>query len=148
MTLSRSPSPAPGGGWSSPGLNINSGRSSPAHHGGAWESVKTRNLGVNGYPSFSTHNQGFFQRHMRQISGSLPRFTSQPDSPYSAKEKPGRSRWPGQNLPLVGRIRRIFGRMGRKLKLRLLILLVVILCIIIFYNSREYPATFLFLVDS
>ncbi|RYP71551.1 hypothetical protein DL770_008117 [Monosporascus sp. CRB-9-2] len=85
MSLSRSPSPVPGGGWSSPGLNINSsGRSSPAkasfsgpNNGHVtWESARLKSQGVTGYPSFSTQNQGFFTRHMRRISRSLPSFNT------------------------------------------------------------------------
>ncbi|KND95376.1 putative alpha-1,6-mannosyltransferase MNN10, partial [Tolypocladium ophioglossoides CBS 100239] len=142
MSLSRSPSPVPGGGgWSSPGLNINnSGRNSPAVVGGGpvhWESTaKMRHLGPNGYPSFSTHNQGFFTRHMRRISSSLPRFNnSNSDSRYAEKEKLGRGQWSGRNIPLVGRIRSVFGRMGRKLKLRLLLASMALLCVYIFYHS-------------
>ncbi|CAM1505597.1 Fc.00g112340.m01.CDS01 [Cosmosporella sp. VM-42] len=138
MTLSRSPSPVPGGGWSSPGLNINSGRSSPANIGGgsvAWESSKMRKPGANGYPSFSTQNQGFFTRHMRRISSSLPRFTSHGDVPYAEKEKLGRGRWWGDRIPLAGRIRIIYGRIGRKWKVRVLMLLLIFLSIIVFYNS-------------
>lgn len=137
MSLSRSPSPIPGGGWSSPGLNLNSGRSSPAHISGgttAWESAKMRNHNVNGYPSFSTQNSGFFVRHMRRISSSLPRFS---DSPYSQKEKLGRGRWADQNVPLFARIKSIVGRMGRKLKFRLLIALVVLIMLILFNLSRK-----------
>ncbi|UNI14446.1 alpha-1,6-mannosyltransferase [Purpureocillium takamizusanense] len=138
MSLSRSPSPVPGGGWSSPGLNLNSGRNSPAAISGGpvqWESAKMRHLGPNGYPSFSTHNQGFFSRHMRRISSSLPRFGPTADSHYADKDKFGRGRWPGQNIPLVGRIISVFGRMGRKMKIRLLIGFVAFLCIYIFYHS-------------
>lgn len=141
MSISRSPSPVPGGGWSSPGLNINSGRTSPSNVSAgpvAWESAKMRNLSANGYPSFSTQNQGFFTRHMRQISSSLPRFHPTPDMPYAEKEKLGRGRWADRNVPLFGRIRTLFGRMGRKLKLRLLIALVFLICITIFYNSRRW----------
>ena len=143
MSLSRSPSPVPGGGWASPGLNTHSGRTSPSHasgNAGGWESVKARNLGAhgNGYPSFSTQNQGFFTRHMRRISSSLPRFNNQADERDAEREKKGRRRWPGQNMPLVGRIRSIFGRMGRKLKIRLLIGFILLLCVFIFYHSREY----------
>lgn len=141
MSLSRSPSPVPGGGWSSPGLNISSGRASPAHITGgtaAWESAKIRNHNVNGYPSFSTQNSGFFVRHMRRISSSLPRFHS--DTPYAQKEKLGRGRWAAaQNVPLVGRIRSIFGRMGRKMKTRLLVGAILLLCLLFFYNSRGFP---------
>lgn len=140
MSLSRSPSPVPGGGWSSPGLDVHSGRNSPAGAGAApvhWESARMRQLGINGYPSFSTHNQGFFTRHMRQISNGLPRFHSGPDDRPSEKDKPARGQWPGQNIPLVRRIMSIFGRLGRKLRLRLLMGFVILLCVYIFYHSRE-----------
>lgn len=140
MSLSRSPSPVPGGGWSSPGLNVNSGRNSPSHAGAApvhWESARTRHLGVSGYPSFSTHNQGFFIRHMRHLSSGLPRFNSGSDSPPSEKDKLAHGQWPGQKIPLVRRIMSIVGRMGRKLRLRLLIGFAILLCVYIFYHSRE-----------
>ncbi|KAK1600634.1 galactosyl transferase GMA12/MNN10 family protein [Colletotrichum navitas] len=141
MSLSRSPSPIPGGGWASPGLTINtSGRSSPSRGFSAsngatspWETSKMRTAGMNGYPSFSTQNQGFFTRHMRRISSSLPRFNHQ--SHYTEKEKLSRASWPAQKVPLVGRIRSVFARMGRKMKLRLLILLLLSLAMTIFYNT-------------
>ena len=95
MSLSRSPSPRPGGGWASPGLNSPyvdvSGRASPAsgYRGNGntvtWESAKAKSEGVNGYPSFSTQNQGFFNRHIRKLSSSLPRFSmGYVDHPISA----------------------------------------------------------------
>jgi mannan polymerase II complex MNN10 subunit len=93
-----------------------------------------RNHNVNGYPSFSTQNSGFFVRHMRRISSSLPRFG---DSPYSQKEKLGRGRWADRNVPLLARMRSIFRRMGRKLKLRLLIALILSLIVLLYYTSRE-----------
>jgi mannan polymerase II complex MNN10 subunit len=144
MSLSRSPSPVPGGGWASPGLNINgSGRSSPTRsytgtNGGPdlWESSKMKNLGVNGYPSFTTQNRGFFTRHMRRISSSLPRFNSNQN--YAEKEKLGRGRVPAETSPLVGRLKSIASRMGRKMKIRLLILFLILLSIIVFYNTRSY----------
>ncbi|KAG5915178.1 hypothetical protein E4U42_000109 [Claviceps africana] len=140
MSLSRSPSPVPGGGWSSPGLNIHSGRESPANaassNSASWESAKMRHLTPKGYPSFSTHNQGFFTRHMRQLSSSLPRFASNgSDQSSDDKQRLGRGRWSTQNIPLVGRIRSVFGRMGRKLKIRLLICLGLLFCLYVFYHS-------------
>ncbi|OAQ96072.1 hypothetical protein LLEC1_05533, partial [Akanthomyces lecanii] len=133
MSLSRSPSPAPGGGWSSPGLNINSGRSSPSSSHSvrpvAWESSKMRN----GHASFSTQNQGFFSRHMRRISSSLPRFAD------NEKEKMMRSNSYLDKVPLVGRVKLIFGRMGRKMKYRLLIAVFILFCVYVFYHSpREW----------
>lgn len=102
-----------------------------------WESARLKKSSHNGagYPSFSTNKQGFFGRHMRRFSSSLPRFGS--SSQYAEKEKLGRGRWSVHNMPLVGRIRGIMARMGRKTKIRLLILLTILLSIIIFYNSRE-----------
>ncbi|TDZ54869.1 putative alpha-1,6-mannosyltransferase MNN10 [Colletotrichum trifolii] len=143
MSLSRSPSPIPGGGWASPGLTINtSGRSSPSKgyfspsNGGStpWDTAKMRSpSGMNGYPSFSTQNQGFFTRHMRRISSSLPRFNNH--SPYGEKEKLESGRWTTQKVSLPGRIRSVFARMGRKMKLRLLVLLLFVLSMTIFYNT-------------
>ncbi|KAF4490545.1 putative alpha-1,6-mannosyltransferase MNN10 [Colletotrichum fructicola Nara gc5] len=142
MSLSRSPSPIPGGGWASPGLTINtSGRTTPskgfsASNGAStpWDTAKMRSpSGMNGYPSFSTQNQGFFTRHMRRISSSLPRFNNQ--TPYAEKEKLGRPQWGAQKVPLTGRIRSVFARMGRKMKVRLLLLFVLLLSITIFYTT-------------
>lgn len=135
MTLSRSPSPALGGGWSSPGLDINtSGRSSPSpafpdfvkgQQPSSWESSATsRNRKM--YPGFETQNQGFFQRHMRRISNSLPRFNS--STYYAEKEKLQRGRWaPAPSTSLYGRVRTMAGRAGRKSKLRATLGLFVVL---------------------
>ncbi|KAK4110528.1 glycosyltransferase family 34 protein [Canariomyces notabilis] len=140
MSLSRSPSPVPGGGWASPGLNIPSGRSSPTRgvtgSNGTpvmWESSRLKRGGSAGYPSFSTKNEGFFGRHMRRLSRSLPRFSTSPY--YADKEKLGRGRWPIHNVPLLGRIRGIVGRMGRRMKIRLMVLLMILLSIFTFYNT-------------
>ncbi|KAI0135408.1 glycosyltransferase family 34 protein [Daldinia grandis] len=139
MSLSRSPSPVPGGGWSSPGLNINtSGRSSPAKasfsgpNGGGvtWESARLKTQGVASYPSFSTHNQGFFTRHMRRISSSLPSFNTATDERYAEKEKLGRGRW---KVPLLGKIRAATTRISRKWKIRTAIVLLLLACYILFY---------------
>jgi hypothetical protein len=60
-----------------------------------------------------------------------------PQPPYAEKEKLGRGRWSAQNLPLLGRLRGIMARMGRKMKLRLLVLFLLLLSVVTFYNSRE-----------
>lgn len=98
-----------------------------------------RSLGVNGYPSFSTQNQGFFQRHMRRISSNLPRFNhAHPQGYYyGEKDKPA-SGWRAlERLPLVGRLQRLLSRLGRKAKLRLLFLFSILLFIYVFYHSRQ-----------
>lgn len=143
MSLSRSPSPVPGGGWSSPGLNLNSsGRSSPTkasfsgpNNGNVtWESARLKTQGVAGYPSFSTQNQGFFTRHMRRISRSLPTFNTDVPGKYAEKEKLGRGRW---DFPILGRIGRTLARTSRKARIRALIVAVLLLCYILFYVTRE-----------
>lgn len=146
MPLSRSPSPIPGGGWSSPGLNINSsGQSSPAvasfsgPNGGnvTWESARLKSQGVSGYPSFSTQNQGFFTRHMRRISRSLPTFRVSPDQ-YGEKEKQVRSKW---NAPMLDRVRGIAARIGRKWKIRMVMAAVILFCYLLFWLTRKSSPT-------
>ena len=156
MSLSRSPSPRPGGGWASPGLAINgSGISNPVKtyagpNGGSnvtWESAKAKSAGVNGYPSFSTQNNGFFNRHYRRLSGSLPRFNLGTDKSYAEKEKLGRGRWMlqdrGGTAQVRKRVRSLVRRTSRKAKIRILVLLGLLLMIILFYTTRMSPhATF------
>ncbi|KAK2802366.1 hypothetical protein FQN50_007363 [Emmonsiellopsis sp. PD_5] len=130
MSLSRSPSPRRGGGWSSPGLTIGTGSSrgssprrayndtsssassgngafysngSPVSGAGgvSWASAKAKSDQVRGYPSFSTRNNGFFSRQRRKISASLPRFRVNSMLDYSEKEKLGRGRWSGERAPLT-----------------------------------------------
>jgi mannan polymerase II complex MNN10 subunit len=148
MSLSRSPSPAPGGGWASPGLNTDaSGRSSPVKaistaNGGevAWEGVRQKNAGGSGYPAFQTQNKGYFTRHLRRLSSSLPRFSSSAsNTQYGEKEKLGRGRWSDNlsRLPFMGIAKSLLGRMGRKLKVRLLLCTVLIALLWIFYHSRK-----------
>lgn len=142
MSLSREPSPRPGGGWSSPGLSTPanytgmSGRTTPTprRNGGVtWESAKAKTDDINGgYPSVSTSNNGFFHRHMRQLSNSLPRFNMGADErTYAEKEKlgRGRSRWM-RKIPSLSRVRRT-----RK---RYLLLLTCVLLYILFLITREF----------
>jgi mannan polymerase II complex MNN10 subunit len=143
MTLSRSPSPVPGGGWASPGLNVNtSGRSSPAKASFSnpdgstvtWESARIKSQGVTGYPAFSTQNQGFFTRHMRRISSSLPMLQPHHDGDRKKKARLGRGMW---NLPLPGRLRATVARTSRQTRLRLLGLGILLLCYLIFWITRK-----------
>ncbi|KAI9875793.1 MAG: alpha-1,6-mannosyltransferase [Pleopsidium flavum] len=146
MTLSRSPSPRRGGGWSSPGLDTMSasGRSSPRKgygdmhmNGGTntvtWASAKARSNEVNGYPAFSIRNNGFLARHARSISGSLPRFNLAGRRDYAEKEKLGRGRWHPNNGSKIGRLQTFMGRVLRRMRLRFLLVLAFILGVAIFY---------------
>ncbi|OJJ46199.1 hypothetical protein ASPZODRAFT_67584 [Penicilliopsis zonata CBS 506.65] len=94
MSLSRSPSPRPGGGWSSPGLTAggggggsSSGTSTPRSPNGpgglSWAAAKAKSDEVRSYPSFATRNNGFFSRQKRKISASLPRFRITPTTTYN-----------------------------------------------------------------
>ncbi|MCJ1408993.1 alpha-1,6-mannosyltransferase [Ptychographa xylographoides] len=153
MSLSRSPSPTHGGGWSSPGLtspfDTISGRSSPRKaygdlhlNGGpvgnsvTWASAKAKSEEVNGYPSFSTRNNGFFSRHARKISSSLPRFNMGSRQPsYAEKEKLGRGRWYPNGGSKLARLRTMLGSVTRRMRVRLLLVLGFILAIILFYKT-------------
>lgn len=116
------------------------------------------------YPSFSTRTSagGFLTRHIRRISNSLPRFSDPAamigggrfGSSYADKEKLGRGRSYGRmgvvdrwcaaaassskRIPLVGCIRSLLGRMGRRLKIRLVIVLGFLMLVWIFFHTREF----------
>jgi len=145
MSLSRSPSPVPGGGWSSPGLQSevterSSSSKSYRMNGGnnvTWESAKAKSDGVNGYPSFSTHNNGFFNRHYRKISSSLPHF-SMAEKSYAEKEKLGRGRWMGREGSKIARVRSLVRRVGRKLRLRGILVIAIIFLYFMFYMTRKF----------
>ena len=144
MSLSRSPSPRQGGGWSSPGLTspYETGKAYRDLNGSAgtsvtWETAKARSNEVKGYPSFSTKNQGFFSRHARKISTSLPTFSlSKRD--YSDKEKLGRGRWPASTTSKTYRFLTTLGRMLWRGRLRLGIVLGIILAFVLFYVTRKF----------
>lgn len=150
MTLSRSPSPLPGGGWASPGLNSTygsgSGRSSPQKtyrtNGNAnsvtWEGAKAKSEGVNGYPSFSTQNNGFFNRHYRTISNSLPSYMGRSDKTYAEKEKLGRGRWIPREGSKLARLRNSIGRVSRKTWIGIGAILAIILMYILFYATPAH----------
>lgn len=147
MTLSRSPSPLPGGGWSSPGLTPGSGATSPRYpttgHGplspGAisWASAKAKSDEVRSYPAFSTRNSGFFSRQKRKISASLPRFTLSRD--FREQEKLGRGRslgsstgWSSRDSNLRGKVVSFVGNVMRRRRFRVLFSL---LAVLVFYLS-------------
>ena len=151
MSLSRSPSPRPGGGWASPGLNSSygetSGRSSPQKSYSAtaansnsvtWESAKAKSAGVNsGYPSFSTQNNGFFNRHYRSISNSLPRFNMGSEKSYAEKEKLGRGRWVPKDGSKLGRLRDALGRTSRRSRISFGLCVGLFLMYFLWYSTRR-----------
>jgi mannan polymerase II complex MNN10 subunit len=146
MSLSRSPSPLPGGGWSSPGLTPGSGSASPRDfypHGPtgpggiSWAAAKAKSEEVRGYPSFSTRNSGFFSRQKRKISASLPRFSLTQSRDYREKEKLGRGRWQGGGGSWKGRLISFVGAILRRTRFRLLLLAIVLfICYLNFWTGR------------
>lgn len=79
------------------------------------------------YPGFTPRNQGFFSKHFRKISTSLP-------ISYGDKEKLGRGRNQGNKLmQMLNRIGRNIWRLRRSLG----VVLLVIFSIIMFYVTRK-----------
>jgi mannan polymerase II complex MNN10 subunit len=141
MTLSRSPSPVPGSTWSSPGLNSNhSGRSTPSQPAASplpWEASKMRGLGITSYPSEPAQSQGFFRRHMRGLSSSLPRFAPTRHAAMIEKEEALNRRYRAKfGGTLSSRLRRVSTRMGSKLRQRLLLGLILWLLLHYFYSRK------------
>lgn len=151
MSMSRSPSPAlGGGGWSSPGLHTPSGPPSPAS--GTFVAPESWNAGRVGSstlhpPPATSRNRSFFSRHIRKISSSLPQFRPDPRA-FSQKEKPNHGQWSPHGFKPVLIMKNILSRMSRKLKLRLLLALVILGLVLIWNFSRmcsRRPAAYLFL---
>lgn len=156
MSLSRSPSPRRDGGWSSPGLTTpydeSNGRSrSPRKaysginggpQGVTWASAKASSARVNGYPSYQSQNKGFFSRHMRNLSESLPYFAhgGQEDR-FAEKEKLGRGIHGGggswADVP-----RRIALLMSRRRKY-LALLVLALFAVLVWFSKRKCCILFL-----
>lgn len=146
MSLSRSPSPHPGGGWSSPGLTPGSGTSSPRGYApsslgpGAisWAAAKAKSDEVRRYPSFSTRNSGFFSRQKHRLSTRLSSFRgNNPHGAYVDKDAHGPKNWhPGGSRR--GGIIGILGRCLRRGRLRLLFILCMLIVGYLLLWSSEY----------
>jgi mannan polymerase II complex MNN10 subunit len=144
MSLSRSPSPQRGGGWSSPGLTTpydgSSRQPSPARsyaNGSAnnvtWATAQAKSAEIRGYPSFSPKNQSF-TRHFRKLSTKLPYFRG---GDYSDKEKLGRGRWSATGMNKIQDILAFLGRIIWRMRLRFACVFAFLLLVIIFYVTRE-----------
>lgn len=146
MTLSRSPSPHTGGGWSSPGLNPGSdttsslgpspGILSPGTPVGlSWAAAKAKSDEVRGYPSFATRNSGFFSRQRHKILARFSSLRGSNSREYVDKDEYGR-----QWKPAHGGGHGMLGRLGRSMRpgrLRLpLALLLVWIGYLFFWASK------------
>lgn len=151
MSLSRSPSPRPGGGWSSPGLTGSSRASSPGRHldgagyfgnangGASWAAAKAKSEQVRGYPSFSTRNNGFFSRQRRKISASLPRFKMNAVGRHTGAFGPGKDPRPGLGEgSLPSRVLTLLNNLLRRTRIRLLLVFALALVLWLVYRNREF----------
>lgn len=96
-----------------------------------------RSSAASPYSASSRQSHGFISRHMRKLSSSLPHFTTHPlDSPlvtsYSAPQ-----RQPSTATMLLDRLRSVYRRLGRKLRMRILLGFLLYLCFSYLY-AREY----------
>ncbi|KAJ5781286.1 hypothetical protein N7457_006446 [Penicillium paradoxum] len=120
MTLSRSPSPHQGGGWSSPGLIPGSGTASPRGLSPgtlspgtqtpsdiSWAAARAKSEEVRRYPSFSTRNRGFFSRQLHKISTGFTSSRELPSCQYIDKDDYGRQRRPSRSG-----VRGLLGKLG------------------------------------
>ena len=141
MSLSRTPSPIPGGGWAALGLNVNSsGRTTPSATFATSNRVQWEESSGprDGHATFSTQNRGFFSRHIRRISNSLPIFVSpQADEKKPQQDKSSHFGRLFYRLPIIPRLFDAFCRLSRKAKIRFFLVLILFISWIAFYNSRE-----------
>ncbi|KAL9111318.1 MAG: hypothetical protein Q9227_004195 [Pyrenula ochraceoflavens] len=92
----------------------------------SWAAAKAKSDRVNGYPSFSTRNEGFFQRSKRKLSASLPRFNNfAPNKDWRETEKLGRGRWAPRDNSKLGRLKTFLGNLIRKFRLLFILALLV-----------------------
>ena len=150
MSLSRSPSPRLGGGWASPGLtspydsvgsrktygDLQTNGGINRGSGVTWASAEARSKEVKGYQPISSRNAGFFTRHAREISNSLPKFSMNGKRGYGDKEKLGRGRWSTRG-GRAGNIKTFVATILRRFRLRVLLVLALILGVLLFYTTRE-----------
>ncbi len=149
MSLSRSPSPQRGGGWSTPGLTDASDYDTPRRrdHGDMngsapndldWAAAKARSQRVRNTPSFTTRNEGFFSRQKRKISATLPRFNNfNSDQKDWKAEKLGRGRWRPAGDGTWSRLRTLVGNILRKFKILVVTMLVIALTTVLWSKSSR-----------
>jgi len=145
MSLSRSPSPRPNGGWASHGLTDDSsseqsitGMNGFANNDAHWAAAKAKAQQVRGYPTIQSKNEGFFQRSRRKISQTLPTFNAnfQDKRDWRESEKLGRGRWYPKGGGFLSRLKTIIGNILRKFKVLFILLAAISLLSILFSSTR------------
>jgi len=114
------------------GIVINKKRQLDTPGPPTWAGAQERSAKVNGY---GNHKEGFFGKHFRSLSSSLPRFTTS-EKDFSEKEKLGRGRsggWGDKVKDVVS----VVARQGWKLRLLLAVIATLITIISLFKLTRE-----------
>jgi mannan polymerase II complex MNN10 subunit len=147
MSLSRSPSPHPNGGWYLKGLTDDSPLPSRKVNGFAsnddqWASARARSKKVRGIPSIQTKSEGFFQRSRRKISEKLPTFNKYgPRTPHDWREAEklgrGRGRWHPRGGRGFSAVKTFVGNVLRRFKFLFIILAVALITTIAISKSGE-----------
>ncbi|KAL9055853.1 MAG: hypothetical protein Q9162_003279 [Coniocarpon cinnabarinum] len=150
MSLSRTPSPQQGGGWSSPGLVApRSKHGSPARrspsprghfadepHQATWTTAQARSREVKG---FETKRKSWIPRN---LSVSLPRFINQnawnTQNKYATKEKVNRGRIPQNNMERLRMLGAVLTRGAFRFRAQLAILLCFLLIVILYYKTSAH----------
>lgn len=119
---------------SSPADGILNGRTSPSSSV-SWQNAKARSNRIRG---INQNDQGGFSptRVLRNLSWSLPRFTTGADGSYAEKEKLGRGRIPQTWNERARNIAAFLWRCIWRLRLQLLMLAGIILLIVLYYQTR------------
>jgi mannan polymerase II complex MNN10 subunit len=146
MSLSRSPSPHPNGGWYSKGLTDDSpprkiNGSAFTSNDDQWAAARARSQKVRGIPHIQTKNEGFFQRSKRKISSTLPTFNKYgPKTPYDWREaeKLGRGRWYPRGGNALSSLRTFVGNVLRRFKFLFIILAIIVITTVTIAKSGEH----------
>ncbi|KAI9715415.1 MAG: alpha-1,6-mannosyltransferase [Chrysothrix sp. TS-e1954] len=156
MSLDRTPSPQPGGGWTTPGLNTPrrkgspfKGRRSPSPavayaqpdrdpRNVNWASAQAKSAEVSGY-GFPSVNQGFFQRNFTSFSSQLP-FHRRGGRDFAEKPRPGRRKKAGSTLETFRNIAAVLSRAAWRLRFRLGVVLAIVMVVVLFYTTPAHRA--------
>lgn len=145
MSLSRSPSPLQGRGWSTPGVGSSPERGGSHNAYGqsdgaavSWTTAKERSAKIRGYSASSPRSQGFFSKHIRGLSGTLPRFNGSPVRRFALEDKPQLG-WGGSGFTdAIKSFASIMNRPNRRLRRYISILMAFVLAISFFYATRKF----------
>lgn len=104
-------------------------------NGPTWAGAQERSAKVNGLDS-SKQGGGFFGRHFRSLSTSLPTFQKGVEKDYSEKEKLGR----GRSLGVLKSLGSVLTRQGWRMRVPLAIVGTVVLAVVLFLATRTCSA--------